>query len=100
MWLMSKFAGVTLAACIRSGKLDCWDTITRKRQVTPNALFRAVSPGWDHICGLGIASELICWGDNLVGKSVPPTGTFQSVASGFDHVCALDFSGSGGLLGE
>ena len=74
-------------------KLDCWDTITRKRQVTPNALFRAVSPGWDHICGLGIASELICWGDNLVGKSVPPTGTFQSVASGFDHVCALDFQG-------
>ena len=74
-------------------KLDCWDTITRKRQATPNTLIRAVSPGWDHICGLGIASELICWGDNSVGKSAPPTGTFQSVASGFDHVCALDFQG-------
>ena len=74
-------------------KLDCWDTITRKRQATPNTLFRAVSPGWDHICGLGIASELICWGDNSVGKSAPPTGAFQAVASGFDHVCALDFQG-------
>ena len=75
--------------------------------VSGSNVFKAVSTGDTHSCGLTAGDRLFCWGSNAEGKigvgpaagpfaipqAVAPTTTFGSVAAGSLHTCAVSLGG-------
>lgn len=52
-------------------------------------LYRQVSKGANHSCGIRSDESLSCWGDNDDGQSASPVGNFKQVSVGERHSCAL-----------
>lgn len=59
----------------------------------PAGLFRDVSAGERHTCGLRVDATIACWGQNDAGQSSPPPGAFSSVAAGGGFTCGLRMTG-------
>ena len=55
----------------------------------PQAVFKAVSAGGDHSCGIRTDNTITCWGRNQWGQTNTPAGSFKAVSAGGYHICAL-----------
>ncbi len=76
-------------------------------QVTGGHVFRSVSGGQHHTCGLTTTGDVFCWGHNGYGQLGTGTVTYQeptpllvtgsyiyqSVSAGRDHTCGLTTTG-------
>ena len=53
-------------------------------------VFKAISMGDEHSCGLQRDGVVICWGGNPAGQAEPPAGvTFSFISAGKYHSCGL-----------
>jgi len=59
-----------------------------------NGLFRHVSVGNLHGCGLKSNGTITCWGENDYGQATPPTGTFKQVVANDNHTLGLRSDGT------
>jgi hypothetical protein len=72
--------GVSCAARRDTG-VTCWGASSVARPPA-DQLYRALSLGQRHGCGLKADGTLGCWGSNLAGEASPPAGTFSAVDVG------------------
>ena len=52
-------------------------------------MFKAVSAGGFHSCGLRSDDTITCWGNNGAGRTDAPAGVFKAVSAGGFHSCGL-----------
>jgi len=110
----------TCAIGYSDGRAYCWGwngggqvgdgTVTTRLRPTAVAgtrVFRQVSTGWNHTCGLTSGNLAYCWGDNHFGQigdrteavhRVRPTAVadghhFIQLDAGWNHTCAVAASG-------
>jgi len=57
-------------------------------------VFRSVSPGGRHACGVRTDHTVSCWGRKGEGQATPPTGRFLSVSAGRYHTCGVNSKGA------
>ena len=62
------------------------DTTTPTRGT---AIFKAITAGWGHSCGLRTDDTIACWGYNDEGQADAPSGTFKAITTGWWHSCGL-----------
>jgi len=91
-----------------SGELGDGSTTSRLSPVpvASGLLFRSVTAGWIHSCGLGTDYRAFCWGDNRYGqigdstavsRRLRPTAVtggrrYQEITGGYWHTCAAAFT--------
>jgi hypothetical protein len=82
----------------------CWGLNNHNQLGVPaGAVFRNVSCGWWHSCGIQYNGTVRCWGadtgtDKDFGQSVVPTTLpFTQVAAGYHHTCGL-LTNNGSIL--
>ena len=63
-------------------------------------IFKSVTSGGGHACGLMTTNNVYCWGNNEFGQSVAPDRTFRGVAAGWGHTCALSDDNAGHCWGN
>lgn len=97
--------------CVRtfSGRVGCSGIFagalgaseTEASSVTPTTLFRTISSGESHVCGISTAGAMECFGgcSGVSGECEPPSGeTWMgdegTVASGRQYTCALNEGGT------
>lgn len=76
----------------RQGKVVCWGQVGNGQPlVAPvETVFRQISLGPSHACGVGVDWKVRCWGDSEKPRSMPPTDVeFTMVSSGSAHTCGL-----------
>ena len=73
----------------KDAKFSSWDTIYNAGKGPPHGMFRSVSVGDLHACGVRTDETIVCWGLSEYGQADPPVGAFQSVSVGRLHSCGL-----------
>ena len=58
------------------------------------SVWREVSGGYYHTCGVRPSGSVECWGSNMNGQTTAPSGTFSSVSAGDYHSCSVHTSGA------
>ncbi|WP_419947373.1 cell wall-binding repeat-containing protein [Candidatus Poriferisodalis sp.] len=53
-----------------------------------HGVFRALSSGGGHACGVSATSDVYCWGNNEFGQLEAPRIPFDHVDAGWGHTCA------------
>jgi alpha-tubulin suppressor-like RCC1 family protein len=108
------------------GRAYCWGSDSRGQlgdsrsmhSTTPipvsdsTLLFRAISAGENHTCGVTTSGNAYCWGEGSAGQlgngagadsEVPMLvggGTFQTITAGRNHTCAVDTGGNVSCWGD
>jgi alpha-tubulin suppressor-like RCC1 family protein len=77
-----------------SGSVECWGDDTDGQSTPPSGIFKGVSAGYSHTCGVKSSGRVECWGDDTDGRATPPSGSFESVSAGDYHTCGVKSSGS------
>ncbi|HEY1139766.1 MAG TPA: PxKF domain-containing protein [Lysobacter sp.] len=76
------------------GRARCWGRETNGKTLAPEGLFRNLSAGLMHSCGVAADGTGQCWGYNGDGQAMvpalPPQQGFLSIQAGERHSCALD----------
>jgi alpha-tubulin suppressor-like RCC1 family protein len=88
--------------CVSGSSFPC---STRPVAVKGGLLWRQLSGGFTHTCGVTTTNKAYCWGRNLRGeigdgstiKRLKPTAVsggilFRQIDAGFDHTCAVAVS--------
>ena len=64
------------------------------RNTPPAGVFKALSGGYLHTCGIKANGAAICWGHNAVGQSRAPAIPFKDLSAGFFHTCGIQRDGT------
>lgn len=64
-----------------------------RRNSPPKEVFKALSAGYMHTCGLKRDGTMRCWGHNSLGQSKVRAGVFSGLSAGFFHTCGVRGSG-------
>lgn len=76
------------------GRAQCWGRETNGKTLAPEGLFRNLSAGLMHSCGVAADGAGQCWGYDGDGQStvppLPPERRFLGIQAGERHSCGLD----------
>jgi alpha-tubulin suppressor-like RCC1 family protein len=76
------------------GRAQCWGRETNGKTFAPPGLFRGLSAGLMHSCGVRADGNGACWGYNGDGETdvpmLPPDRGFLSLQAGERNSCSLD----------
>jgi len=81
-------------------EFDCYYEDTRQATPPAGVLFRQVSAGLYHTCGVTLEGNVDCWGHNHDGEAADRTGSYLEVSAGEDHTCALRSDGDVDCWGD
>ena len=91
-WILTLLLAILIMA---SALVACSNTVPDDEPPDADGLFRSVSVGQWHTCGVRRDGSVDCWGanDSLSGRSIgqatPPAGSFVSVSAGSLHTCGV-----------
>ncbi len=76
------------------GRAQCWGRETNGKTLAPEGVFRNLSAGLVHSCGVAADGSGKCWGYDGNGQStvppLPPERRFLTIQAGERHSCGLD----------
>jgi hypothetical protein len=84
-----------------SGAIACWGDNTDGQSTPPADIFKSVSAGGFHTCGVRTDGTVACWGNNTQGQIVPPADSSESDDAGTgsddtsDNTSSTDDAGVG-----
>ena len=96
-WILTLLLAILIMA---SALVACSNTVPDDEPPNADGLFRSVSVGQWHTCGVRRDGSVDCWGanDSLSGRSIgqatPPSGSFVSVSAGSLHTCGVRINAS------
>jgi hypothetical protein len=80
--------------------VTCWGNNEHGQSNDPPGLFRAMTAGPIHACGIRPDGTAACWGNSHFGATVPPPGTFAQVTCGVTFSCGIRPNGTVACWGE
>ena len=78
-WILTLLLAILIMA---SALVACSNTVPDDEPPDADGLFRSVSVGQWHTCGVRRDGSVDCWGYDIAGQATPPAGPFVSVNAG------------------